>query len=292
MKVSGKISDKIVYIHSHSKEVGFKWDDDDETKEQNKRLVTPAFCAEADNTKSIKTGKQWAKGRLWHAKDTYDTLVEERDNKPIRVEIVSKEHRSQGGVVWKVVSDGFWFDLRNDVLLDVMLNSKIENGKIKDKFIWAKLGSQMRLVRIGSELHQALIDSTNLGEAKVLTEYVVGQLYESKTQKYIYMGRHTSKVNNKKKSGHLWMVFKGDMWLEDTLKKTLENPHIFDYYLKFISKPAIKQEGDIKWDIDWDLITERCKEDQKEARKKQKKNKWYGNGHVWEYETLFNLERK
>lgn len=255
---SGRISDKIVYIHGYKCKYTFEWEDGFSSGDE--RLVIPAFCTEADNQKSIEKGIHWAKGGYWNIIDKYDPVVEERDNKPIEIEIVGIDYRSQGGIAWKVISDGFYFDLRCDVLLDTIKVSRITKGKILDKFIWAKIGSQMKLVRENSLLHHKLIESTNRKSLRNISahEYEIGQCYSTRGgKKYVYLGDHESIKYGKKVKGHMWLSFST---IEPTLHEHLkECSGSFWWGLHFIKKPSIVEKIPIKWDVDWNLIKQGIK---------------------------------
>ena len=132
------------------------------------------------------------------AKQKYDVFgynVEEVDNKPITdVIVTSLEHRGNGGRAYKVIVNGKYYGaLREDILLDTILNAGIEiGGKLKGEYIWAKIGSAMKLIRTNSALHEEMLKSTEMNSLNKIKNLQVGRIYESKTQRLIYLGKVNS----------------------------------------------------------------------------------------------------
>jgi hypothetical protein len=188
MKVTGSIPKNMMYISQAATEVGGFWENvDDQTA--TKIIVKPTFPADADNPKSVETGIKWGSG--YQNKNKTPTTIT-RPNDPItNIRIVGLEIRSEGGRAYKVLLDGdLYVDLREDVLLDTMIQEGISKGGVlRGSFIWARVGSQMKLVRVGSELHDALIKNTNLGTLKKITTLEIGGVYRGKSpEEYIYLG--------------------------------------------------------------------------------------------------------
>src|SRR5262249_51648044 len=158
--VQGHIPKRVIYVAGASKRVQIWWDDNHATAIVDEE-VRPCFAVDKDSPKSLATARSWAKVRRGKGA----VLEEERENSPFDIRICGLEVRERGGRAYKVVTDGgFWFDLREDVLLDAILCRGIaKGGKINAKFVWGQVGSQMKLVRVDSALHQALLQG---GERK------------------------------------------------------------------------------------------------------------------------------
>lgn len=203
---SGHIPLDIVYIFGTTIKVTNRWDDADQSDEELVYTeVTPAFVADADNEKTINTGMNWASGRCtkWNPVTKCGEVVGtvqklKRENQPISgIRVVSLEVRGEGGRAYKVVTpDGFYFDLREDVLLDTMLTKGIQpGGLLAGEYLWARVGTEMKLVRIGSLLFLALLES---GERSILApipknKLEVGRIYESKLgERGIFLGYITT----------------------------------------------------------------------------------------------------
>lgn len=215
MRVQGNIPKSVTYFAQSATEVGFSWEDDEDNKVTDKVKVRPAYCSDSDNKKTCETGKKWATIRSYNYdkrvyEDEIPPVIETRDNAPMKgIRIVSLEVRAQGGRAYKVVTkDGFYFDLREDVLLDAMLFSSITKGELKGEYIWAKVGSQMKLVRVGSTLHTALVDADarhRSGPVKA-GSLEAGQVYRMKNGDYrLYLGKvNTIEICPKEKPRSAW----------------------------------------------------------------------------------------
>lgn len=167
----------------------------------NTCMASETYVSDADNTKTCETGEKWAvqTSRIYN----YTTrswspgkfVVEEIDNLPIKnVVITSLEHRGQGGRAYKVIlNNRYYVDLREDVLLDAILHAGINRGgKLMGEYLFAKVSSQMKLVRIDSSLYNELIKSTAMNHSTKVKNLKFGRIYESKTERLIYLGNVTS----------------------------------------------------------------------------------------------------
>lgn len=185
--ILGHIPKSIIYVHGAEKTIKVCWDDLSE-KHLVSKVVIPCFPVDKDSSTSLNTAREWA--GFSNGQGSIKEI--ERDNDPFSVSICSMEKRERGGRAYKVITDdGFYFDLREDVLLDVLLNSQVKGGRIECQFIWGKLGSQMKLVRVGSELHKAL---SQAGERKVTrkikpADLKLGGIYSNvKGERFLILG--------------------------------------------------------------------------------------------------------
>lgn len=165
------------------------------------QTVTPAFVTDATNEKTKKTGYEWARrmsGNYRYGSDrdsNFEPLYMPRKNNPItELKVVELERRAQGGRAYKVIHrGGYLVDMREDVLMDVIFNAGIdEGGVLRGEFIWARHGSEMKLVRVGSELHKSLIEATERKKEKKISikDLVVGGIYETAGgKKSVYLGK-------------------------------------------------------------------------------------------------------
>jgi hypothetical protein len=139
--------------------------------------VYPTFPVGSDQDNDLGTAKSWVK-------DKSAIKVDVVDNSPIKqIRLLSLEHRGQGGRAYKVLIDGkYYVDMREDVLIDVMLTQSVADGILGGEFIWAKHGTQMRLVRIGSELHKLLAKSNELKDKPKInkSDLEIGGIYRSR----------------------------------------------------------------------------------------------------------------
>lgn len=165
--VIGNIPENVTYFYSQKKKLECFWDNSAFHAGWVGQEVTPAFCSDTTNTKTMQTGREWAErqNRGYNPNNIPAAPTQEvsRPNDPISgIKIVSLEHRGEGGRAYKVVTpDNFYFDVREDVLMDTMIESGISaGGFLNGTYIWARVASEMKLVRTGSKLHEALIVST------------------------------------------------------------------------------------------------------------------------------------
>ena len=190
--IVGNIPEYITYLSSSTKKLESYWENDALHAGWIGQEVIPAFCSDSTNLKTLETGRAWANG--WWNKDKSVIKEVNFKNDPIKkLKIISLERRSEGGRAYKVVtSDNFYFDLREDVLMDTMINVGIsKNGLLNGDYIWARVGSEMKLVRVGSALYEALLVSTADRTLKKLGygDLKVGHIYKGKGKdQYIFIG--------------------------------------------------------------------------------------------------------
>lgn len=118
-----------------------------------------AFPVDPSREKTVQTARKWA-GNKSNSDGVFIKNVEfETDNSPITGIIIHDYDYRQDRVVYKViVRDKYAVDLRHEHLMDVITNSKIENGVIHADMVWAKIGSQMNLIMVGGETYNEIVD--------------------------------------------------------------------------------------------------------------------------------------
>lgn len=190
--IVGNIPENITYFSSSTKKPESYWENDALHEGWVGQEVTPAFCSDATNEKTKETGRNWANG--WWNDKKVKVVETTSKNDPIKgIKIVSLEKRSEGGRAYKVVTpDNYYFDLREDVLMDTMLNAGIsKNGILNGTYVWARVGAEMKLVRTGSDLHKALLVATEDRSLKKLNygNLQVGHIYKGKGKdQYVFLG--------------------------------------------------------------------------------------------------------
>jgi hypothetical protein len=205
--VVGSVPDKIAYVFSDEKlvTVGCKWDinwyNESDKPATTKENVLPTFPVDASDENMISKAKTRAAGR--YQKSTKTTQIVVVENKPItNVKVLSLEYRGQGGRAYKAVIDKYYVDLREDVLMDVLLKAGVNAGGIlQGEYIWAKIGSQMKLIRIGSELHRLVVEFGSKKDIKPVrkNELEVGGVYQTrKKEKAIFLGYVNSTLYKRK----------------------------------------------------------------------------------------------
>lgn len=121
--------------------------------------VRDAFPYNPESKTAPETAKRWASPYCWEKEDEYVPEVIERDNVPFAITITDLHVRSEGGRAYKVIdSEMRRFDLREDQVLEVMRDVGIlPGGKVAGEFVWGILGSQVRLVLVGGDLHRSMV---------------------------------------------------------------------------------------------------------------------------------------
>lgn len=200
----GYIPTSVEYFCRKSKKIKITWDASWNVKDKDviwEGDAIPTFPIPGDATdKRRQTAKDWASSRDWwtanrgvnsppHTPDEYKF-----DNKPFSVVVCSLEHRGHGGRAYKVMTEeGFYFDLREDVLLEALLECGCQpGGFLGGKFLWMMAHNNMKLIRDGSQLHEDMIAATFRRNSDPIPndELVTGEIYSGKDSldKVIFLG--------------------------------------------------------------------------------------------------------
>lgn len=91
-----------------------------------------------------------------------DIYVNQPNTPQTGLELISLEHRGEGGRAYKVrTQDGYVYDLREDALLESLLVVGMPTpGVLGGEWQWGVVGSQMKLVCLGTPLHKQLVAGT------------------------------------------------------------------------------------------------------------------------------------
>lgn len=215
----GSIPEKISYVYSTEQEVnvGCAWDISWYDSEDHKNVtqkVTPAFPIEPGNDKTLATAVNWATQGGWdhttNQKIIKKHFIDEVDNAPIKnLKVLSLEERGNGGRAYKALIGKYYVDLREDVLMDTLLQVGVAPGGIlQGEYVWAKMGSQMKLVRVGSEVHRLLNEFEQRSAVKSIgkKDLEVGGVYRDKKKSTaIFIGYvNTVKYKEEKRPSVSW----------------------------------------------------------------------------------------
>lgn len=100
--------------------------------------------------------------------------------------IVRLDHRGNGGRAYKVIAQegpyaGTLFDLREDQLLEAMLTEGVgvNGGVVGGQWVWGSVGSQTKLIRVGSAQYKLAMETTTEAKKKKISarDLVPGQAY-------------------------------------------------------------------------------------------------------------------
>lgn len=231
--ISGSISDQITLVYKDEEKHKVCFTDVDEGIFYEGKMCFPSDAG------SLKSARSWANNK------GYEKVI---DNKPFKVRIVDLDFRGNGGRAYKALVNlggvnNLLIDLREDMIMDVIRNFGIgKNGECDAEFIFAKIVSQMKVIRVGSKIHQELLELKEIqAKSKIkITNYEIGCLYGNSMGRVenVYLGKKWTKDKNFKDI--LVCVF-GEYYAHD--KKI--------YRIKLIKSPSYKIEGD-KIDVDAD----------------------------------------
>lgn len=165
-----------------------RWNDQFRGQDATSLMVTPTMPTDADSAQQRTTAEAWASeggGKGF--------TVVERDNKPFKVRIVGVEQRREGGRAWKAIIDNeLLIDMREEVLLDCIIDGIESGGVPRGEFIFAREGSQMKIVRIGSHVHKDLEQANTRRKSSSISksELKAGVLYRTRGAGMVYyLGR-------------------------------------------------------------------------------------------------------
>lgn len=251
---SGYIPDDVTIVYAPKQSVNTRWEGSpDETAFIVERDVFPAFAVPSDKTDRLKTAREWAQHKchqwVWNEEkgSGKDVALGEpaevtQKNSPQTLHLCGLEIRDEGGRAYKVVTDeGYYFDLREDVVLELAIQCGIKKGgELGGKYLWAVMGSQMRLVREGSILHQMMKEATTRGTMKKLGsgQLDVGGVYRTKKgDTAIFLGYVMSakKADQAAKKKLLWVEVASYTTPEEKVKE-LFSPKNFKLKKKATTK--------------------------------------------------------
>ena len=209
MTISAEIPKKISYVYypqARSRE-GF--------------MMLPAFPVDPTNKGRMETAKRWAENHysttvykngkyIQNPEKKEDIVIEEYDNDPISgVKIVDLEVRGNGGRAYKIaLPNKLFVDMREDVLMEVIMKRGVSPGGILNgEFIWCRVGSETKLVLVGSDLHKECLEAMKFKTKDLLQkEFEVGKLYQSTSSYILYCGKVFCKTQKGK-------IVTRDAWL-------------------------------------------------------------------------------
>lgn len=199
-KKSGSIPQNLTLFARDETHAGFRWEDVEGGDIKHK--VRPVYISDSTNAKTKETGLNWMNQSYgdyvdgkWITRKNIGTIIETPNTPISNIQIVTLEIRDKGGRAYKCMADigslkNAYFDMREDVLLDCMFQQGIQLGGVcEGPFIFARVDSQMKPVRIGSLLHTKMIEATEHNQKKAIKDYEVGGVYANKAgDEAVYLG--------------------------------------------------------------------------------------------------------
>lgn len=224
------------------KVVSYTVEDADEKPQQID--VYPGFATDAVEGNSHETARNWAAKYQWQQTEYGET---EFDNEPVEsIRVVGLEHRHKGGRAWKVVDRGFIFDLREQALLDLVMNGAgvFSQGIISGPFVWIS-NSGMRLVRVGSTQH---LEATK-GKPKdpILSLLNQGDVFKLKPGKFLVL------ITEQSRKEEMWLTFKEEPTQDDLSPEKIAELLIAGNVSQPIKRPVLpanSRVGNLKVDLE------------------------------------------
>jgi len=156
--------------------------------------------AEPKNLESrLQTARSWATGQYrWNPQKNsvsppaaHQEIT--RENKPFTIQICGLDIREEGGRAYKVIdTEGHMFDLREDIAFEVLMQEGcLPGGHLNCQFLWGVVRNNIKLLREGSLLHQALERASSRREKTIIpvTSLIPGHVYQTKNlDKKIFVG--------------------------------------------------------------------------------------------------------
>ena len=130
--------------------------------DRTEEFGTHAFPVPTGHEKIMQTALIWAtRYNIYVECDMpkTDPILEEYPNEFTDIKVYDMALRHQWTSAYKVIINGkYLVDLRDYVMLDIVKNGEIRKGYLIGKFVFAQRGSQMTLIRKGSEMYNEIID--------------------------------------------------------------------------------------------------------------------------------------
>ncbi len=195
MIIVGTIPEKITYFFISEKNInpGPNWNLQTYSKKKIGQIVTPSAVADSSDLKSTSLAIKIINGLSFQKPASQNHKFIIKDNLPIKnIKLFSLYKKSGGICTYKVLIDNFLVDIKEDVLVDSIIHEGAEPGGIlSGDFIWAKFGTQLKLIRIGSELHESILEFNKKKDSSCIKkkELKIGGIYQTLRKDYaIYLG--------------------------------------------------------------------------------------------------------
>lgn len=226
--VIAKIPEQVRYVCMPFRKVrvGSEYDydlNDDGHKVAHEEIeVRPVFPVEEGNEKTLVTARRWANqrrsvwvpdaslphGGKWEEPRTEEVEEVVMPNTPMKnIRVLSLEKRSQGGRAYKALIGDYYVDLREDDVVDCILHTGIDaGGVLLGEYVWIA-ESGLRLLRVGSEKHKAVVAYAELRSLPKIKKLDVGGVYQTKTGKIrMYFGAvNTLQLSITKNTDGSWL---------------------------------------------------------------------------------------
>lgn len=148
--------------------------------------IRESYVGDTRNSTTQQTGAAFISG--------YEgSTVATKPNEPVQyVRLINVGGGRHYRHTWHVLIDETYFvEMTDSTLMDAVRNSKAVDGKLYGPFIWARVSSGLRLVRVGSLIYRDLVEQTERIQSKAIrrTKLVVGNVYQDESGSFaIFLG--------------------------------------------------------------------------------------------------------
>lgn len=182
-----------------------------------------------------------------------------------------------------LLPNGCWVDVKDDTILDAIgVAGAQPGGFLNGEFIWGVLGTVTKLIRVGSQLHKAVVEGSRLRALPTIRikDLEVGGIYRTPALYcHCYLGEVEMGEPGKRVTEKLWT---------DCHENTNNKASFIGRYERYkTTKPAVVEKVghiDLGQDVFADIRTEmnKCLEEDLTSKKKREKERtpgfYYQNG--------------
>lgn len=228
----------------------------------NQISVRDTFPYNPDSKTAPETAKRWVSNAANSFRRTKSSKKGpepvERANDPFSITIIDLDVRSEGGRAYKVIDDeNRRFDLREDQVIETLRNVGVNaGGKVPGQFVWGILGSQVRMVLVGGELHTEMVKQAETlrdfkrmqasGSLPTENTFKFGHVYRKRDgSRHAFLGRVKVPGNDKVLSAFVVMPEKPEKD-DDYYTDNAGDERLKQFYR--IQKSVIAKWDDMTWE--------------------------------------------
>ena len=245
------LSETITLIYLDEREYTNNWEG---YTDPIKYTAKPCYAADKG---SLAGARAWGEKKSdqydWRTKKSTKSPVYEKEvkNDGFRIKLVDLDCRGNGGRAYRATTeiDGvgpLLFDLREDIMMDIIRNVGIrKGGEIDAEFVFAKIGSQMKMIRVDSPMYEKIVAHTNAKSKGSIKKIEVGGIYLGAHEKeYVYLGRYWVVSEKKNVKKHIFRELHKNVLLKylDMRKTFSFKAKLGDFELKGNEIQEVKDE--------------------------------------------------
>jgi len=154
--------------------------------EEEEVTVRFSYVGDTRNSGTQKTGQAFIN-------NVEGSTVATKPNEPIQyVRLINVSGGYSRKHMWHVLIDDTYFvEMTDSTLMDAVQHSRAQDGKLYGPFIWARVSSGLRLIRIGGRIYNDLVQQTERIKTKAIrrNDLVVGNRYQAENGSFcVFLG--------------------------------------------------------------------------------------------------------